>query len=128
VSDTMPKILVIDDDVYIRMVLRFRLEKEHWQVLTANDGPHGLEVAEQETPDLIVLDLAMPEIDGIQVLDRLQHNQVTWNIPVVVLTARSDPESRARSHRLGASRFLQKPFSPRNLVSEINRLLRPAEI
>ncbi len=123
----MPKILVIDDDAYIRMVLRFRLEKENWQVLTANDGAHGLEVAAQENPDLIVLDLAMPEIDGIQVLDQLHHNQVTWDIPVVVLSARSDPESRESSHRLGASRFLQKPFSPRHLVSEISRLLRPAE-
>jgi DNA-binding response OmpR family regulator len=123
----MPKILVIDDDVYTRQALQFRLEKERFQVVMASEGREAVTMAERERPDLIVLDLVMPDIDGVQVLEQLRENVVTWEIPVVVFTARGDAESRADTQRLGALRFLQKPFSLRRLVSEIRRLLGNAD-
>jgi DNA-binding response OmpR family regulator len=124
----MPKILVIDDDAHMRTVLQFRLEKEDYQVFIAGDGAQGIRDAEREHPDLIVLDLVMPNLDGIEVLEQLRQSVVTWNTPVFVLTAHPDPEMRAQSHRLGAARFLQKPFSPRFLVSEISRVLDGADM
>jgi len=119
----MPTILVIDDDVYLRMALQVSLEKEDFEVLTAIGGREGLDVAARENPDLIVLDLAMPDLDGTDVLGQLRDDIVTWDIPVVVFTARGDSESRAQSQRLGAMRFMQKPFSLNRLVSEIKRIL-----
>ena len=122
----MPKILIIDDDDNLRKAFQVRLEKENFQVFTAESGAEGITTAERENPNLIVLDLAMPDIDGLEVLDQLQKNIVTWEIPVVVLTARSATENRERSRQLGAIRFLQKPFSPRHLISEITRILKEA--
>lgn len=120
----MSKILIIDDDIPLLTSLQVRLEKEDFQVLTAESGTEGVKAAKREKPNLIVLDLAMPDIDGVQVLDQLRKSIVTWEIPVVVLAAEGTPENRERIRQLGVSRFLQKPFSPQHLVSEIVGVLR----
>jgi DNA-binding response OmpR family regulator len=119
----MPKILIIDDDCDLRQALRVRLEKEHFQVITAESGTAGLEAAQADSPNLIVLDVSMPDMDGFQVLEQLRNNIVTWDLPVVVLTAQGDSVSRLAEPRLGLTRFMRKPLSPRHLVSEISRLL-----
>lgn len=119
----MPKILIIDDDPQVREAIRYRLEQESYTVLTAENGTSGLELANEQAPEVIVLDLAMPDLDGIEVFDRLRQNTVTWDIPVIVLTAQVDVERRRESHQRGAARFLSKPFSPRHLLFEIDRLL-----
>jgi two-component system, OmpR family, alkaline phosphatase synthesis response regulator PhoP len=117
------RILLIEDDEFVRKALQVCLEKAHFQVLTARTGVQGLQVAEDESPNLIVLDLTMPDIDGLEVLNRLTKNVVTWDIPVVVLTAKTDPHADETSYRLGVKRFLRKPFSPKRVVGEIVRLL-----
>ena len=122
----MPKILIIDDDNDLRQALRVRLEKEDYQVVTAESGSEGLEVAQDVNPNLIVLDVSMPDMDGIQILEKLRRNIVTWEVPVLVL-ANCDLEARNHSQRVGVTRFLRKPLSPRHLVAEITRLLRAAE-
>ena len=122
----MPKILVIDDDNDLRQALRVRLEKEDYQVVTAASGSEGLEAAQDSSPNLIVLDVSMPDMDGIQVLEKLRSNIVTWEVPVVVL-ANCDLEALNYSQQVGITRFLRKPLSPRHLVAEITRLLRAAE-
>lgn len=126
VSGHVAKILIIDDDELVRMALQFRLEKEHFDVVTADSGVKGIEMAEHESPQLIVLDLEMRDINGIEVLDRLRHNIVTWEIPVMILSASGDPVAREETRRLGIARYLKKPFSPRQLVSEITRVLGSA--
>jgi two-component system alkaline phosphatase synthesis response regulator PhoP len=118
------KILIIDDDELVRMALQSRLEKENFDVVTAGNGPEGLQLAGTEAPQLIILDLEMPELDGVEVLDRLRHDVLTWEIPVMVLSASGDPAKREETQRLGISRFLTKPFSPRELVTEVARVLR----
>ena len=120
----MLKVLIIDDDPHLRAALELRLVKENFQVTTAQSGVQGLEAAEKENPNLIVLDLAMPDIDGLEVLNRLRKSPVTWDIPVVVLSAISALETREQIRSLRVARFLQKPFSPKDLVAEIIGVLR----
>lgn len=117
------KILIIDDDEPVRSALRSRFEGEGFEVITAENGCQGLGAAKQENPNLIILDLAMPDIDGLAVLDDLRNDIITWDIPVVVLSARADPESQERSRQLGVRRFFQKPLSPRILARAIKDLL-----
>lgn len=119
----MSKILIIEDDDYTLKALQSHLEKEDFEVITAENGCRGLELARESHPLLIVLDLLMPDIDGLEVLERLRQDIVTWETPVVVLTARQDASSRARSQQLGVQRFFRKPFSPKRLALEIKRLL-----
>jgi len=118
------KVLIIDDDNQVRETLQLHLENDDFQVVTAADGAQGIQVAEAENPSVIVLDLAMPDIDGLEVLDRLRKDAITWDTPIIICTAEGDSKSRDQSHRLGISRFLRKPVSPRRIISEINRLLQ----
>jgi len=117
------KILIIEDDDYTLKALQSRLEKEDFEVITAENGCRGLELARESHPLLIILDLLMPDMDGLEVLERLRQDIVTWDTPVVVLTARQDTTSRERSQQLGAQRFFRKPLSPKRLALEIKRLL-----
>ncbi len=119
----MSKILIIEDDNYTLRALQSRLEREDFEVITAESGQRGLELARESHPLLIVLDLVKPDIDGLEVLERLRQDVVTWDTPVVILTARQDAQSRERSQELGALRFFRKPFSPWRLALEIKRLL-----
>ena len=121
--NAMRKIMVIDDDANIRAVLKLRLERSAYAVQMARDGTEALSMVLPNPPDLIILDLLLPKIDGFEVLRNLKSNRLTADIPVIILTARVNPTSRNRSYALGAARFLAKPFSPRKLVAEIEILL-----
>ena len=117
------RIMVIDDDANIRAVLQYRLEKEGYSVLLSGDGLDAVERAKLERPDLIILDLALPRLDGFGFLERLRGEAETKAIPVIVLTAYRYEENRTKSLELGAVEFVPKPFSPRKLVADVGRVL-----
>jgi len=117
------RIMVIDDDANIRSVLKYRLEKEGYSVLLSGDGLDAVERSRLERPDLIILDLALPRLDGFGFLKRLRGEAETRDIPVIVLTAYKYEENRIRSLELGAVEFVPKPFSLRELVADVGRIL-----
>jgi DNA-binding response OmpR family regulator len=118
------RIMVVDDDANIRLALKYRLEREGYDVLLAGDGMDALEKVKAEKPDLIILDLTMPRMDGFGFLEGTRGNgNGTSTIPVIVLTAYGYETNRARSLELGAVEFMPKPFSPRQLVAEVWQIL-----
>jgi len=117
----MPKILVADDDPHIRDVIRFALEREGMAVVEAEDGGAALALASSEQPDLIVLDIMMPELDGIEVCRRLRRLSA---VPIVFLSSRDDEIDRVVGLELGGDDYVTKPFSPRELVARIKAVLR----
>jgi len=117
------KIMVVDDDLNIQVVLKYRLEKEGYHVLLAKDGVDALEKIKAEKPDLIILDLAMPRMDGVEFLEQMRGDAEVSAVPVIVLTAYRFESNRAKSLELGAVEFVPKPFSPRQLVAEVWKIL-----
>jgi DNA-binding response OmpR family regulator len=116
-------VLVVDDEEPIRLLCRVNLEAHDFEVVEAKDGAEGLEVAQRERPDLILLGVMMPRLDGWQVAEHLQKNRGTRSIPIVFLTARSTPSDRLRGMELGAVDYLTKPFNPAELPVYVERLL-----
>ncbi len=117
----MPKILIVDDDPHIREVLRFALEKDGFSVGEAANGAQALERHAAERPDLIVLDILMPEMDGTEVCRRLRRDHAT---PIVFLSSRDDEVDRILGLELGGDDYVTKPFSPRELVARVRAVLR----
>ena len=112
----MTRVLVIDDDPPIRLLCRVNLEAEGMEVLEASDGPTGLEKARNEEPDVILLDVMMPGLDGWQVAEELLDSDSTSSIPIVFLTARAEVRDRARGLDLGGIDYVTKPFNPIELA------------
>lgn len=127
VHDARQKILVIDDDSNIRFIVRFKLESDGYQVILANDGKEGVDAALEQQPDLIIVDIQMPVMDGFTALQALKAEPRTAHIPVVMLTARGQRLDELRGRELGAREFLNKPFSPRKLSEVISQLLASPE-
>jgi DNA-binding response OmpR family regulator len=119
----MAKVLVIDDEAPIRLLCRVNLEAEGMEVLEAEDGPEGLDRARAERPDVILLDVMMPGMDGWEVLQRLLEDETTQEIPIVFLTARAELRDRARGLELGGVDYVTKPFHPVELAPLIRDLL-----
>ena len=120
----IPKILVVDDEENIRALVRFNLEKAGYQIVEANNGKHALEIIAEDRPDLIILDLMLPVIDGLDVCRKLKGNLITSAIPIIMLTAKSDEVDRVIGLELGADDYLTKPFGPRELIARIKAVLR----
>jgi DNA-binding response OmpR family regulator len=118
-----PKVLVIDDEAPIRLLCRVNLEAEKMIVLEAEEGPSGLELARTERPDVILLDVMMPAMDGWEVLQRLLDDEATREIPIVFLTARAELRDRARGLDLGGVDYVTKPFNPLELAPLVQSLL-----
>jgi len=117
----MKKILIIEDEATIAQLIRLYLEQANFQVLTAADGVAGLEMHARERPDLVILDLMLPMLDGMEVCRRIR----AWaNTPILMLTARQAEEDRIAGLELGADDYLVKPFSPREVVSRVKAILR----
>jgi two-component system, OmpR family, alkaline phosphatase synthesis response regulator PhoP len=114
-------ILVVEDEGSIRTVIRTYLEHEGFRVLLADNGPEALDVAEHEQPDLVVLDLMLPGMDGMEVAARLRERS---DVYILMLTARSEEADRVAGLRLCADDYLTKPFSPRELVARVHAILR----
>jgi len=118
-----PRLLVVDDDADIREALLLTLEPDY-DVRTAPDGRAALEIARVDPPDLVLMDLFMPRLDGLQALERLRADPATENIPVIFLSARADDAVKAKTLDLGAADYLQKPFSDRELRARLEKTLR----
>src|ERR1700746_474981 len=123
----MAKVLVIDDESPIRLLCRVNLEAEGMDVLEAADGPSGLEKARAEWPDVILLDVMMPGLDGWRVAEELLDDPRTGAIPIVFLTARAELRDRARGIDLGGVDYVTKPFNPVELAPRIRDLLARVE-
>lgn len=119
----MTKVLVVDDEAPIRLLCRVNLEAEGMDVLEASNGEAGLALARTERPDLILLDVMMPAMDGWQVAEQLIEDEVTSYIPIVFLTARAELRDRARGLELGGVEYITKPFNPLDLAAVVTRLL-----
>jgi CheY-like chemotaxis protein len=117
-------ILVIDDDAGIRLLCRMNLERGDVTVTEAASGAEGLEAARGDVPALIVLDLMMSQMDGVEVLRRLKEDPVTEGIPVLILTAKASGYERDRCTTLGAAAFMTKPFSMQELADTVDALMR----
>jgi DNA-binding response OmpR family regulator len=123
----MTRVLVIDDEAPIRLLCRVNLEAEGMDVLEASDGPTGLEKARNEDPDVILLDVMMPGLDGWQVAEELIDSEPTSSIPIVFLTARAEARDRARGLDLGGIDYVTKPFNPVELAPLVRGLLERLE-
>jgi DNA-binding response OmpR family regulator len=121
------RVLVIDDEAPIRLLCRVNLEAEEMVVLEAADGPSGLEKARSETPDVILLDVMMPGLDGRRVAEELLDDPRTSSIPIVFLTARAELRDRARGLDLGGVDYVTKPFNPLELAPLVRDLLSRVE-
>ncbi len=121
---SVKKILVVDNEEYIREVTKISLQTTaKWQVVTASSGTEGVQKAETEKPDAILLDVMMPDMDGITTFKHLQENSTTQQIPVILLTAKVQNTDRNRYKDLGIKAAIAKPFSPLTLAQEISKLL-----
>ena len=121
------RILVVDDEPDILSLLVYQLSREGYRISTAVDGRSAVSTALEDRPDLIVLDLMLPAMDGYQVLRELRENERTSEIPVLLLTARREEEDRIHGFEKGADDYVTKPFSPRELVLRVGALLRRAK-
>ncbi len=117
------KILVVDDEIYIVHILDFSLGMEGYEVITALDGEQALEKVKTEKPDLIVLDIMMPKLDGYEVCKHIKSSASTQHIPVILLSAKGRNVDQKLGFDVGADDYITKPFSPRKLVERINQLL-----
>jgi two-component system, OmpR family, response regulator MtrA len=117
-------VLVADDDEDILMLVKATLERSGHEVVAVSDGAKALSSVRVRKPDLAVLDIAMPEVDGLEVLRRLRDDATTSDLPVVLLSARAQEADVERGFAIGATAYLKKPFSPRELSEHVAELLR----
>ena len=122
----MSRVLVIDDETVVGTILRYALDVDGHETVIAGDGASGIEMARTEHPDLIVLDLMMPDLSGYEVLELLRDDEHMRDIPVVVLTAVTMQRERARCMSKGADAVMIKPFDPREVAQAVGALLPPA--
>ena len=118
-----PLVLAADDDQHILELVRFAVEQEGCEVVTAGDGDEALRIARERRPDLCVLDAMMPGLDGFEVARRLADDSETAAIPVLLLTAKEKDEVAAEGFSVGAAEYLQKPFSPAALRARVTAVL-----
>jgi two-component system alkaline phosphatase synthesis response regulator PhoP len=123
-TSTLHRILVVDDDLDITELLSYNLKKENYDVRTANDGKSAIEVAKEFEPELIILDIMMPELDGIETGRQLREIEPLKKAYLLYLTARSEEYSEVAAFDVGADDYLTKPIKPRALISRINAFFR----
>ncbi len=119
------KVLVADDEIYMVRLLEMTFKKGGFEVVSCRDGQAALATAVTAQPQLIVLDVIMPGLDGLGALRQLKENPATKNIPVVVLSAKGHALTRVEAEVAGAALFLTKPFSPNQLLEEVKKILEP---
>lgn len=120
---TRPLVLVADDDRDILQLVSFRLERADYEVVQANDGEEALRLVKELRPDLAVLDLMMPKLNGYEVIREIRRHEETKAIPVILLTARVQEADVARGFEAGADDYLKKPFSPQELRARVQAIL-----
>lgn len=117
----MPKILVVDDEKAIVDILKFNLEREGFEVVTAGDGEEGIEKFRFEQPDLILLDIMMPKVDGLQACKTIRNES---NVPIIMITARAEEVDKVLGLEFGADDYVTKPFGVRELIARVKSNLR----
>jgi DNA-binding response OmpR family regulator len=119
----MTDVLIVEDDADIRELVAFKLRQVGYDVRTALDGEEGLQLAVDATPDVVLLDLMMPKLSGLDVCRELRARAATASVPIIMLTAKAQEADVERGFELGATDYVVKPFSPRELVSRVNAVL-----
>lgn len=117
------KILVVDDEPDMVTMLKLRLEKDGYEVVTASTGEECLKAAKDENPDLVLLDILLPGMSGLEVSKRLKKDKITKNIPIIMVTALIGKDAEAKAMERGADYFISKPFDPEELSAKIKRVL-----
>ena len=117
------RILIVEDSAVIRRLIEVCLRAADLEIVTREDGKSGLNAVTSESPDLVVLDIGLPGMDGWEVLNRIRRDEATKHMPVVVLTAHAEEESRRRANEGGADAFVTKPFQPNDFRQEVLNLL-----
>jgi two-component system phosphate regulon response regulator PhoB len=120
----MERVLIVDDDPDIVRLVGYNLSQSGFEALQATSGREALQIVQKQPPDLVILDLMLPDVDGIEVCRALRSNQVSARIPIIMLTARGEEIDRVVGFELGADDYVMKPFSPRELVLRVKSILR----
>lgn len=123
----MKKILVVDDDPYILMSLEFLMKKNGYEVMIARNGQEALDAVEQHHPDLVLLDIMMPDVDGYAICSHIKSSKKLNDIIVVFLSAKTKEADVKKGYDLGAALYISKPFSTRDLMKSVKELLQPAQ-
>ncbi len=123
----MKRVLLIEDDRDIVELVRYNLEREGFQVAAANDGATGLVQLRKTPPDMLLLDLMLPKLSGLEICRDIRRDQALNRLPILMLTARGEEADRVVGLEMGADDYVTKPFSPRELVARVKALLRRAE-
>lgn len=116
------KIVLAEDNTTLSLLLKFRLEKEGYELFMANDGKEAVKIMETQNPDLILTDIMMPYVSGLEVISHLR-NKLNLDTPIIVFSSAGQEEMVLKAFNLGANDFMSKPFSPNELVIRIKRLL-----
>ncbi|MBN1870624.1 MAG: response regulator [Candidatus Omnitrophica bacterium] len=119
----MPKILLVDDETQLITMVQMRLEANGYEVITASDGQEGLEKAKSESPDLIMMDVMMPKMDGYKACGLLKNDTRYAKIPIILFTARAQQDDQEVGKEVGADAYITKPFEPPVLLAKIKELL-----
>ncbi|MFO1051778.1 MAG: response regulator [Planctomycetota bacterium] len=117
------KILVVDDEPFISRSLAFVLRKGNYEVMEARDGAQALELIRSQRPDLVFLDVMMPQFDGFQVVEKVRADESLSSVRIVLLTARGQESDRSKGHDVGADAYVTKPFSPTKILEQARALL-----
>jgi len=123
-GELKPVVLAADDDEDILELVAFRLERSGYTVLRARDGEEALRLAEEQTPDIAVLDVGMPKLDGLELTRLLREREATSTIPIILLTAWVQESDIERGFEAGATDYMRKPFSPTELAARVQAALR----
>lgn len=121
---TRAKMLLVEDDVALAELLVWHFQRENFDVRQTSNGEEALLLAEEDTPDLVLLDWMIEGLSGIEVCRRLRRMPTTQNVPIIMLTARGEEDDRIRGYETGADDYVTKPFSPRELVARVGAVLR----
>lgn len=116
-------ILVVDDEAHIRRLIEFTLKKGGYKLLVATNGREAIEIASSSSPNLIIMDVLMPEMDGVEALDLLKQDEKTSSIPVILLTGIGQSKTKQEVEEKGTATYLAKPFSPNKLLREVQRMI-----
>ena len=119
-----PKVLLVEDDSNLVELLTYNFEKEGFHTVQTEDGEEAMVLAQEENPDIVILDWMIANLSGIEVCRRLRRSPDTQNVPIIMLTARTEEADRIRGLETGADDYITKPFSPRELIARINAVLR----
>ncbi|MBI3805506.1 MAG: response regulator [Nitrospirae bacterium] len=122
------KVLIVDDEEFVRQLIQIKLKFCGIETIEAGNGVDAIEKAISERPDLILMDVMMPKMNGFEACQRLKASKETEHIPIVMLTARGDPTAKERGENAGAIEYLTKPFSPQKLADRIIEILKQSEV